>query len=689
MNLKNYFNLEYAKQNLKKSKGALALFAGIIPILNIIFILLTCFQDDFVLDLTQISLLNIIFFCITPVVISVCLFNYIFKKKSVDFIGSMPISRKSIFITNSIVGIAILGFIVLINALMMLLVSAIGIYPFAFQMILDYILIWLISYIFVFIISNIAMSIAGNAITQIIVIFCLLISIPFTIDYVKIIVPDTIHYNHKVYLECNDKECTPETFNCYEDENCLELKKENIYRLDLVNINKPSNYTAPYNVIRSFFSGNEINIYNKTSLLKMFILSIVGFFIGFKLFTNRKMENNEVSFKNNKTHALVKGITLLPILLVSYQLLTDANIGIVLLLLWITLITGFYFLYDLISKKGIQNFISTIKYLIITILIVFTFAFITEKLTNRNNEIYLNVDNFEYIEIKNEELSISSNDYPKITNKRLLKEIMKYTATHYLNKDEVTVPMSIEIKQKDNTLIRYTMYSSKEDYDKLMENIKKSADYIQYKAIDYKKIYAFNINELNKVTDKERNILKDIIQKMDKEEIKPTGYYRLVDFYLYDQGKITTYTVPSYYSEELSNLVEKELSYENKKIKELLEDEEYDKIKRDIVIYSSFVSSSNDVSNDFNYILERAEKEIFEMIKNKANTNFSTKGDYATINIYYQGSYKFMTNDVEKLIEIINKKREEIKDDEEYLNWINYQKEEQIIIVDGDKDVND
>ena len=40
MNLINLFNFNYLKQNLKKSKGALAIFIGIIPIINILTLFL-------------------------------------------------------------------------------------------------------------------------------------------------------------------------------------------------------------------------------------------------------------------------------------------------------------------------------------------------------------------------------------------------------------------------------------------------------------------------------------------------------------------------------------------------------------------------------------------------------------------------------------------------------------------------
>ena len=102
MNLMKLFNINFLKQNFKKSKVILSIFIGLIPILNTIILIMSFNNNgNYVLGFTEVSIINFIGVYILPVIVSICLFNYIYKKKSVDFVNSMPISRKSIFITNT------------------------------------------------------------------------------------------------------------------------------------------------------------------------------------------------------------------------------------------------------------------------------------------------------------------------------------------------------------------------------------------------------------------------------------------------------------------------------------------------------------------------------------------------------------------------------------------------------------
>ena len=104
MNLTKLFNINYLRQNLKKSKVILLIFTLLIPILNTLALIMTSINsNNYVPSLLDISVINIVGIYFLPLVISICLFNFMFKKKSVDFINSMPISRKSIFITNRII----------------------------------------------------------------------------------------------------------------------------------------------------------------------------------------------------------------------------------------------------------------------------------------------------------------------------------------------------------------------------------------------------------------------------------------------------------------------------------------------------------------------------------------------------------------------------------------------------------
>ena len=126
MNLMRVFNKNYLLQNLKKSKVVLAIFTCLIPILNtIVLIMILTNNKNYILSFTNISIINLIGIYVLPIIISICLFNYIYKKKSVDFINSMPISRKSIFVTNTILGIMILIMMLLVNVILISIVGLI------------------------------------------------------------------------------------------------------------------------------------------------------------------------------------------------------------------------------------------------------------------------------------------------------------------------------------------------------------------------------------------------------------------------------------------------------------------------------------------------------------------------------------------------------------------------------------
>ena len=118
MNLKVLFNFRYFKENIRKSKGLLAFFLGVVPIINIIILIsILTLGGDTLVDFKSLSLSTYLGLYIIPIVLSISLFGFIFKKKSVDFVMSKPISRKSIFLTNTIGGILVLILFMLINTI--------------------------------------------------------------------------------------------------------------------------------------------------------------------------------------------------------------------------------------------------------------------------------------------------------------------------------------------------------------------------------------------------------------------------------------------------------------------------------------------------------------------------------------------------------------------------------------------
>jgi len=104
MSLTKYFNKNYFKENIKKSKGLIALLVIIVPLITILSILLLINPQNYtkVLYENEIIWANLICMYIIPVALSFILFGYVYKKSSVDFINSMPLNRKTIFITNMI-----------------------------------------------------------------------------------------------------------------------------------------------------------------------------------------------------------------------------------------------------------------------------------------------------------------------------------------------------------------------------------------------------------------------------------------------------------------------------------------------------------------------------------------------------------------------------------------------------------
>ena len=187
MNLMKYFNYNYMIQNLKKSKSILIFFLGLIPIASIFsYLVLISNTSLYNITLEAISIIHYFGIYFIPILLSLCLFGFIYKKKQVDFTLSMPLSRKTIFTTNTITGILLLIFMVTFSALGIYIVNLFTDFIIPFRMIIDYILIWSITYIFVFILTNIAMTISGNGITQFIVTMLLLFFIPFLMPSLKV-----------------------------------------------------------------------------------------------------------------------------------------------------------------------------------------------------------------------------------------------------------------------------------------------------------------------------------------------------------------------------------------------------------------------------------------------------------------------------------------------------------------------
>ena len=79
MNLKVLFNFRYFKENIRKSKGLLAFFLGVVPIINIIILIsILTLGGDTLVDFKSLSLSTYLGLYIIPIVLSISLFFFLF-----------------------------------------------------------------------------------------------------------------------------------------------------------------------------------------------------------------------------------------------------------------------------------------------------------------------------------------------------------------------------------------------------------------------------------------------------------------------------------------------------------------------------------------------------------------------------------------------------------------------------------
>ncbi len=651
MNLINLFNFNYLKQNLKKSKGALAIFVGIIPIINILslFMMNDNNYSNEIISLSNISIINFIGVFILPIVISICLFGYVFKKKSVDFVNSMPISRKSIFITNTIGGIAILVLMNLINAIFIYILSnTLPNLIIPIPMIIDYFILWTVAYVFVFTVSNIAVSVSGNMITSIAVSALILFLIPYIHFFTcEALIPT---HNNQYILECTNKECISNEYDSIYPE-YVELSKENKYMMTFGQKQYKVSYNIPANLILnvsnySYSNGSE-KLYNTTSIIKTFILSLIYIVIGYFLFINRKMEVSETSFKNTTVHNIVKCLTMVPILSFTYLIFKESYLDIISILILLVIIIAYYFIFDLITRRGINNFKLNIITLIIYIPLFMLFMKGLDAITNVKTFNVNDIDSVN-IDILSEDTinPIVSEVY--IEDKNFINYLLKNSAYDSYEIKNNDIPY-INVNFKINNKLLYTQISfQKEEYE-YIKNYLSNNDELKktINKFEYKETYAIKIGNLV-VNEEEVEELSSLCDKYIQDEVIISNLSGLrMNLYSYTNHKLNNYEINTNNKEIIQKIMEIENNY----------------LKDNLDLLNGYGIDINGIINDEYYdILDVNTKDLIDYVKkdivNKINSNYNY--GYININDYLNGkSYRYYTNDVEGLKELLEKYRVE------------------------------
>ena len=310
MNLTKLFNYKYFKENLKKSKGIIILMLVFLPMFTVLQLMNTGSLD--VYSFTTLGAINLVLTYILPFLLSLSLFGYVYKRTSVDFMGSMPISRKTIFSTNTIGGIAVILLVqfitFILTVIMAQFIDAIIFTKLAF----DIFVYQTLAYIFIFSISNLAMSVSGNLMTQIVVAVLILLVYPVVTFYIG-------------EMSNVDLKIMGLNMNFYQEYNAM---------------------TLPLMIVIG--AGNP----GVFSIVKTIILSIAYTLVGSYLFDRRKMEKAGESFISDKAHLITKGFTLIPFVILAIEIFDYADFSEILLLVAIILV--YWFVYDLITAKKIK-----------------------------------------------------------------------------------------------------------------------------------------------------------------------------------------------------------------------------------------------------------------------------------------------------------------------------------------------
>ena len=371
MHLQKWINLKYLYQNFKKSKSLFIFILCIVPFINLWIVGTNIISRNYIIDFNELSKVSVVIAFILSVIVAFLLFGFVFKRNTVDFIMSKPITRKQIFASNIFGGIVYILLIILLNSIGFLLISFLTDLFIPFGAILDYFIYFLVTYIFVFIISVLAISLSGNIMGFIIIILLLLLLYP-SLTFIEY---KTRSDNLDTYYLCESEECMPTIEYCGDDNNCLKEIESGKYHYRVIQ-KYNSTLTTPINYFNEGF--------NTKSIIKTIILSVVYLVIGYFIFKNRRMENSEVSFKNKYLYKTIKILSYIPITYLAYMFYSSDKSF---LLIAIIICFVYYFMYDLILQKTLGNIVKTIGEMLIVSIIFIGAYFILEHIYSSKDQV--------------------------------------------------------------------------------------------------------------------------------------------------------------------------------------------------------------------------------------------------------------------------------------------------------------
>ncbi len=609
MNLTSWFNFKFLKKNFKKSRAIILLCIFLLPILTFITNLIKISDSsDFIPNIYHLSYLFIVGLYIIPIVLSITLFSFVFKRKSCDFVMSFPITKRQIFMTNTVGGIGLILILNILNCLMLFLVSLISSNIFIpGRMIFDIFLLWTVAYIFVFVVSNIAISVSANKITSVVVVLLILFLIPFLHTFITV--------NGSLF---NNRESGVLYENRCINNDCYDIN---------YNVVRDSNYTVPYLLISKILNNNKLN-YN-VSIVKTFVLSLIYIFVGLLLFDRKKFEIVETSFKSEKIHLFVKNLTVIPFLALGYLVFKESGFSFEYMtyyILLLAIIITYLIIYDLITRKRVLNVFKSLLYTLFSLVFVILLG-MTSSLDNNK---YLDVDNIK-------EITLSDSNKLKKSGSTRDRELIKYIFDNCKNYD-VYEENTISVSTRDGSFTYYFDFTfDNSEYTYIVDKLNKD-DYYK-KSIDNSKPYVILDNLNNRVL-RDSKLVNDIIMDYD------LGYYDNggnllygVDLYFYDNYSVNNLEVVVLDEELRHDLI----NYYNKETMEYLKSNNmyiYRVVVRDFDSGEDYYLSGNNIQKLINVVMDKDLELDFDK-------------SYVCIRLYtYDRVYKLIVNDFDLLDEM-------------------------------------